>query len=263
MGLFFMTDKKRVAIIYDADFTLIKEYHQNLIFRRKGIDPKGFWDELKELEKREKQDGKKANLDIIYLALFMHELHYGKLKGLSIDEMRQAGKDISSILYPGLPEFFKRVKDEHKELDLSHNIVSMGFQPLLESAFGDYVDLVEGYGFLDFSFKGGSLEVSRTVSSLEKDSIIRRISMGGSDVEESAYQIKNMVYIGDGKSDIPAFKLVRSKGGGAICVFDESIPGSYEKARLFEKLVDIVAPADFRKGSAVDLMIRHRINTAA
>ena len=72
-----------------------------------------------------------------------------------------------------------------------------------------------------------------------------------------------MVYIGDSDTDIPCMKLVNSSGGHAIGVYDPE--GSRDKVyRLMaNNRIRYYAPADYREGSRLDLLLKAIIDKTA
>ena len=70
-----------------------------------------------------------------------------------------------------------------------------------------------------------------------------------------------MIYIGDGDTDIPAMKTVRSQGGISIAVFDpEKWENNQNQERIYklisEDRVQYVAPADYKDGSQLDIVVK-------
>lgn len=63
-----------------------------------------------------------------------------------------------------------------------------------------------------------------------------------------------MVYIGDGSTDIPCFRLVKQEGGCSIAVYPKG--DDEAKARVENMVsggrVNLVAPADYSKDSAIE-----------
>ena len=66
----------------------------------------------------------------------------------------------------------------------------------------------------------------------------------------------NIVFIGDGETDIPCMRLVRDQGGHSIAVYQ---PGSKKKARaeklITDKRADFIAPADYSEGRRLDEIV--------
>jgi len=78
----------KIALVYDADNTLLSGYHPSLILEMRGLDPKLFWNKVTSSQRIEEERGEKTRLDIIYLAQFMNEVRHGGLKGLTKAEIR-------------------------------------------------------------------------------------------------------------------------------------------------------------------------------
>ena len=66
---------------------------------------------------------------------------------------------------------------------------------------------------------------------------------------------RNMIYIGDGLTDVPCMKLVKVNGGCSIAVHQ---PGQREKVQelLRDDRVNFLEPADYTEGSALDLTVK-------
>lgn len=244
--------KANVALVYDADNTLIRGYHPTLILEEYGIDADKFWKEVSSMQKAIEDGGEKTRPDILWLAKFMNEVRHGKLKGLSIDKIKEIGKNkLEFMLYPGVSEFFENIKKENPDYKISHNIASVGIKPMLQSSIlGKHMDNIFGYTFLDSFTPGPQIdEVVTTTSSIEKIDAIVKISQG-SKPEVFEYAIRNMIYFGDGQTDIPAFRFVRKRHGKAIGIFDNFRFSAYENAKAdIGDEVDALVPADYRIGS--------------
>jgi hypothetical protein len=74
-----------------------------------------------------------------------------------------------------------------------------------------------------------------------------------------------MIYIGDGYSDVPCMRLVKEQGGTSIAVYKPRTPGKKEIAKQLsaEGRVDMFAPADYRAGKTLDVIIRVLIDKIA
>jgi len=253
-------EKPKVALVYDADHTILMDDHPNLLLRARGIDPNKFWDEINERQRKHKEANPDSNIDSFYINYIAHLSTNPKseLHGLSVSELEQIGRDhLPSLFFPGIPDFFSDVKLANPGVDIQHSVVSLGIDHMLRAALGDYVDRIFAYTFTEAE---EGLIVAGTNTSLEKDSALKKISRGGlykTKERGFEYPINQMIYIGDGKSDEEAFKQVLRDGGTAICVYNEGKQNSEEGARqMAHKLRGLrVVPADFRKGKDLSKLV--------
>ena len=72
----------------------------------------------------------------------------------------------------------------------------------------------------------------------------------------------NMIYLGDGLSDVPCMKMMRAYGGQAIAVYQESNRPGVEDL-LAKGRVDFIFPADYRAGSALEATVQDIIRKMA
>jgi len=265
--------KPNIALVYDADYTLMNGYHPTLILESRGYAPEeiqAFWQDVITRQKTAEQEGDNVSLDGIYVSKFMDEVRHGKLKGLSIDEIRQTGKNIANILFPGIPGFFRRVRQQNPNSNISHNIVSVGMRPMLQGCpeLNENMDRIYGYSFYD-DFRAGRQidELKGSLSSREKIPAIVKISRGNFK-EWYQYPIKDMIYFGDGQTDVPAFIFVTDEGhdGTAVCLYrSEETRQQAEKIkqrimRDAEKKGKSrpnmhVLPVDYKKGGVIERFV--------
>ena len=64
-----------------------------------------------------------------------------------------------------------------------------------------------------------------------------------------------MVYIGDGLTDVPCMKLVKSNGGQSIAVYDESQGKEAAERLKKDDRVNFVVPADYSAGSDMETIV--------
>lgn len=242
---------KKIAFVYDVDNTLIQGYHPDIILKRRNVNVEEFWKNVENIQGTSQGDGMKEGDDILYLEYLLREVREGKLKGLSVREIEEMGKDLEEMLFPGLPEFFSLFEE------VSHHVVSSGIQHLLEgSLLRRYMDSIGGYKFLDSGQGTEIWGIRSTCSSREKISALVKISYGryaqDSGVRQQGryeYPFKRMVYFGDQQTDRPVFRFLKRKGGTVICVYNLFQEGSFEKAQELADDVDFIVPADYREGS--------------
>ena len=81
-------------------------------------------------------------------------------------------------------------------------------------------------------------------------------------------RFSNMVYLGDGLSDVPCMKMVKAYGGKSIAVYDPAQSTDAAKMAKVEELlrkerVDYIYPADYRENSPLETTIKHIIKMMA
>ena len=68
----------------------------------------------------------------------------------------------------------------------------------------------------------------------------------------------NMIYLGDGLSDVPCMKMMRAYGGQAIAVYQAVNKKGVENL-LRQRRVDFIYPADYREGTELELTVKNII----
>ena len=72
----------------------------------------------------------------------------------------------------------------------------------------------------------------------------------------------NMIYIGDGLSDVPCMKMMKAYGGQSIAVYTDSNKEKVEQL-LIEDRVDYIFPADYSKDSRLDKTMKNILKKMA
>jgi hypothetical protein len=84
--------------------------------------------------------------------------------------------------------------------------------------------------------------------------------------EDRPVPFERMIFIGDGDTDVPTMKMMHTKGGYSIAVYD---PRNSEKDQkkiyslISEDRVNFVAAADYREGQPLDLIVKGLIGRIA
>ena len=73
---------------------------------------------------------------------------------------------------------------------------------------------------------------------------------------------RNMIYMGDGFSDVPCMKMMRAYGGQAIAVYQSENRAGVEEL-LARGRVDFMFPADYREDTALDATVKNIIRKMA
>lgn len=275
-----------IAVIWDFDKTLVDGYMQDPIFEEYGVDAKTFWREVSALpEKYMKEQGVKVNKDTIYLNQFIKYTKEGKFPGLNNAKLKTFGAKLK--LYPGIPELFQKTKElvsknskyQKYEIKVEHYVVSTGMTPIIEgSVVYDYVDGIWGCDLIEEGEGENRIisELGYTIDNTSKTRAIFEINKGSNihpeiDVNaampEEARRVKfrNMIYIADGPSDIPAFSLVHANGGATFAIYpkgDEKAFKQVEDLRACGR-IDTYAEADYTENSHSYMWISSKIKEFA
>ena len=265
-----------IAIIYDYDQTLSPIYMQDeAIFPAFGINSAAFWKRSQELVKNEGYD---------------HELAYMKVLLDSLEMDRPTNEELKSLggkltFYKGLPGMFEEFQSgllsaEHENhgIRVEHYIVSSGLKVVLEgSALAAHVRAIFGCEFA-VDLQGRITFPRRVISHTQKTQFLFRINKGMLDVSEDVNDhmpselrpvpFSNMIYVGDGPTDVPCFTVMRRNGGHAIAVYNPDDPtrSSFKKCYQLCTHADRVkniAPSDFRHGSHLRLLLEEMVREIA
>ena len=215
--------------------------------------------------------GVRVNPDIAYLLKFIRDAKAGLFKGLNNEKLRTYGA--KQKFYPGIPEFFEitlnLLKDnkECKEFNIrvEHYIVSTGFAEVIKgSALASLVESIWGCELIDSEDTPEPIinEVAYTIDNTTKTRAIFEINKGvnkknGQGVNakmgegQRRVAFKNMIYIADGPSDVPAFSLIKKNGGLTFAIYprgDINALNQVEQLRS-EGRVDFFAEADYTEGT--------------
>jgi phosphoserine phosphatase len=250
-------EKKTIALVYDFDGTLSPKPMQEYAFLPQlGIDGRAFWAESNRLAREQGADA---------LITYMHLLYKkAKDKGLRIDraDLVAQGRDVE--LFQGVTEWFDEIAEyvklraESHGVTLRHYLVSSGLTEIIEgtSIYPRFHNVFAS----EYWFEAYDLPYpKRVITDTGKTQYLFRINKGIEDLgvginehmAEDARPIpfSNMIYFGDGDTDVPSMAVMRKNGGHAIAVHT---PGK-SKAKCVDLFragrVDFFAPADYRRGS--------------
>jgi hypothetical protein len=269
------TAQTTIGLIYDYDQTLSPNYMQDeVLFPHFGINPTQFWKKSRELVDSEGYDGELAYLKAL--------LDYLAMDRPTNADLRALGANLR--FYPGLPHLFAELNatltDQHRMLGIKveHYIVSSGLKALLDgSKLAPFVKKIFGCEFGEDN-NGRITFPKRVISHTTKTQYLFRINKGMLEPNEDVNDhmspelrpipFQNMIYVGDGPTDVPCFTLMKKYGGHALAVYnpDEPHRSSFKKCYQLSALADRVkhiAPADYRAGSHLRLLLEEMITEIA
>ena len=223
-----------------------------------GIDPEAFWAESNRIAKEQQADP---------LITYMHLLYKkAKDKNIRIDrqDLVAQGRDVE--LFAGVGDWFDAIAQyiaahpSSQGVELRHYLISSGLTEIIEGT-GIY-DRFHNVFASEYWFDAYDLPYpKRVITDTGKTQYLFRINKGVEDLGDSINEhmpegerpvpFSNMIYYGDGDTDVPSMAVMRKNGGYAFAVHP---PGKSKSkcVKLFEAgRCDFYAPADYRQGSAL------------
>lgn len=264
------TTSIKMAICYDFDKTLSPDDMQTFtLIPSFGINSSDFWREANTLAIEKSMDKN--------LAWMFNLIKYSKFMGRSLHKgyFKDAGAEVK--LYEGVLTWFERLNAYARErgVEIEHYIISSGLKEIIEgNPIAPYFKKIYASSYL-YSADNVAEWPAQVVNYTTKTQYIYRISKGVLDEsdervnalvprEDRYMPYDNIVYIGDSLTDIPCMKLVQSKGGHAIGVYDPELQNTKNVEKLFaEGRISFYAPADYREDKPLDLYLKTVINEIA
>ena len=259
------TQRPIVAFLYDFDKTLCTTDMQDYAFIPSlGMTPKEFWAEANGFGRGNRIDGILA-----YMYTMIREAEK-RNRPFTREDLVEKGRSI--VLFPGVEDWFRRINafGEAQGVQVEHYIISSGLREIIEgsSISGEYKEIYAS----DFCYDetGRPVWPKLAVNFTAKTQFVYRINKGVLDVSDDKtlndsmpddskrVPFTNMVYMGDGLSDVPCMKMMRAYGGQAIAVYQESNRMGVEDL-LAKGRVDFIFPADYSEDTALDLTVKNII----
>lgn len=237
--------------MYDFDKTLTTKDMQEYTFIPKlGMEARSFWEKANALAQKEKMDSILA-----YMKLMLDE---SKKRSQPIRRSDFVSLGASLEFFPGVLSWFGDVDRLGEELGLviDHYIISSGLREIIEgSAVGDRFKRIYASEYL-YDENEVAVWPKLSVNYTAKTQFLFRINKGVLDVFEDKQlnnytpencrpvPFSNMIYIGDGLTDVPCMKLVKNNGGKSIAVHKSGELETCHKL-MREQRIDFFAEADY------------------
>lgn len=260
---------KIIAIMYDFDKTLCtKDMQEYTFIPNLGIKADKFWKEANILRKESQMD---QVLTYMYLMFKKTADNNSTLKRNYLNKM---GKEVE--FFNGVEEWFERINNYAKKYGfvVEHYIISSGLKEIIEgSKIGKYFKCIYASEFY-YNKDGNAVWPKLAVNYTNKTQFFNRIKKGVLDisdddnlnkkmmVKDRRISVSNMIYIGDGITDIPCMKLTKDGGGVSIAVYTEK---SIETAKTLLKdgRINYMVRANYEEGSDIDKIVKKTIEKMA
>lgn len=250
-----------LALLYDFDNTLASSDMQNFSFIPDvlGMNPGEFW-ELTTIE------NKKRDMDKVLCYLYcMVNICKEKNIPLTRELLRESGKKIK--YFDGVTTWFQRINEYGKEkgVKIEHYVLSSGNLEIVEGS-SIYNEFKKVFA-CEFIYDNNRIAIwpKTAINYTGKTQYIYRIKKGFIDdnddvkinekIDEKRVQMDNMVYLGDGLTDVPAMLTVKESGGVSIAVYPQ---GKREKVTKYyeDDRVNFICKADYSKNSELEKIIK-------
>jgi len=257
-----------VAIMYDFDKTLCTRDMQEYSFIPElGITPEAFWADADKLSA--------GGMDRIlaYMYLMLKKARESD-RPIRRENFVALGRNID--FFPGVLEWFDRISAYGREQNVvvEHYIISSGLKEIIEgSAVRDRFKKIYACEF-HYDANGVADWPLVSVNYTTKTQFLFRINKGVLDFsddealnryvpeDERPVPFRNMLYIGDGLTDVPCMKLVKANGGHSIAVFRKGLKKKVEDL-LINRRVDFVAPANYSPDTELDTLVKRIIDKSS
>ena len=240
-----------IAVIFDFDDTLVPDSTTQLLQSR-GINIDEFWGrEHKELL------GNGYDAPHGYLKLILDRTIEGKeFFGLTNEHLYEFGSTIE--IYPGVKTLFRDLKKVAKEVDetitVQFFVISGGLEEIIRGCEPIYKHLTGMWGCRLAAEQGDTKlkYIKNVITFTEKTRYLFEINKGISsedtktnpylvnkNIEEKdrAIPFKNMIYVGDGLTDIPCFSLIQRERGYCFGILHRDKDGN-PKRKVMKELLE-------------------------
>ena len=259
-----MSDLPIVAIMYDFDRTLCTKDMQDYSFIPSlGMTESEFWQYANSLGQREHMDS------ILAYMYAMVKISKDKNIPLLRQNLVDMGKNVE--LFKGVEDWFDRITEFGRlsGMQIEHYVISSGMKEIIEGTpISKCFKSIFACEFL-YDENGNGVWPKTDVNYTNKTQFVYRINKGVLDVandndlnrsmpdDSKRVPFCNMIYIGDGLSDVPCMKMMKAYGGYSIAVYqnkDSKVEDLLKKGR-----VDYIYPADYSENTGLDITVKNII----
>jgi len=228
-----------------------------------GMTESEFWQYSNALGQREHMDS------ILAYMYAMVKISKDKNIPLLRQNLVDMGKNVE--LFKGVEGWFDRITEFGKDngMQVEHYVISSGMKEIIEGTpISKCFKSIFACEFL-YDENGNGVWPKTDVNYTNKTQFVYRINKGVLDVandndlnrsmpdDSKRVPFCNMIYIGDGLSDVPCMKMMKAYGGYSIAVYqnkDSKVEDLLKKGR-----VDYIYPADYSENTGLDITVKNII----
>ena len=257
---------KTIAIICDCDNTLAPDT-TSMLLEDNGINLDLFWKDI--------SSKVKLGWDppVAWMTEIAELIKNGKISQDTNAKLAEFGKSVTP--FPAASEFITQL---NKSLGIEHDVsvegyvVSCGIESLMQGTTlaESFTDI---FGSSFYEKDGVIAGVKSSITFTEKTKFVFAINKGiTSEIRENPYNVntfvenekrrvpfENMIYLGDGASDIPCFSMIKNHGGHCIGIEIDSKWHKEFQLELRMREMSAFKP-DYSEGSELRTEIESSIN---
>jgi len=260
--------KPIIAIIYDFDRTLAIEDLQNFSFiPHLGMTPHEFWQATN-------INSQKTGMEKILSYMYMMMVESKKRNiPLTKEFLFSLGKSVK--FFPGLTTWFDRMNQfgEQQGVSVEHYVITSGTKEIIEgTSIAKSFKAIFGCEFLFDEKTKEAIWPKIAINYTMKTQYFFRIAKGilnqseddkvNERTKEKRIRYRNIIYIGDGLTDVPAMVLAKENGGKSIGVYAKD---DIRKANALvdDDRVNFICEADYTQNSMLDKVVKLTIQQMA
>ena len=248
-----------IALVYDFDGTLSPQPMQEYtVLPKIGAKPAQFW-------RRVNREARETASDpmLVYMRHIIEALELAKVD-VKREDLAAMAKRIA--YFPGVATWFSRMngyvrKRSAGHVETRHYLISAGQKEILDGvSIRRHFKRIYASEY-HFNHHGVATFPKFLVTDTLKTQFLFRINKGREDVTESINEhmpeserpipFQNIIYVGDGMTDVPSMALTKKSGGHTVAVYNpRRKDGRAECMKLLDAgRADFIAEADYRAGS--------------
>lgn len=256
------------ALIYDFDKTLSPRDMQEYSFLPGiGMQPEAFWGECRDVQLE-------SGMDSVHAYMLMMKRRSAGTNLLTRKSLEGLGREVE--FFPGVETWFDRINEIGRKagVQVEHYIISSGLREIIEgSRIARAFKAVFAASFV-YGEDGLAEWPATAVTYTEKTQHLFRINKGILDITNDRdlngftpdykrrVPFANMIYVGDGLTDVPCMKMTKMKGGTSIAVHAEG-RSELSDNMILQGRCDYTVLADYSEGSEIEEVVTrllHRIS---
>ena len=254
-----------IALVYDFDGTLSPQPMQEYtVLPKIGAEPKAFWARV-DREAIETESDKM----LVYMRHIIEALEHSRID-VKRDDFAAMAHRIR--YFQGVSTWFGRVdryvrRKGAGKVKIQHYLISAGQKEILEGAsIRKHFKRIYASEY-HFNHNGIATFPKLLVTDTMKTQFLFRINKGREAMNESINEhmpeadrpipFQNIIYVGDGMTDVPSMALTKKSGGHTVAVYHPNGKGREVCVKLLHAgRADFIAAADYRAGSRLTARVQ-------